>query len=199
MLIETVYSTDQKTLKAIKKLNEDWETFEALESSFQGKLDQLQQELKDIGSNRKTDEIMKDIREVRLELIELARTEIKLLTSKIQILEPAIQEQTEAAARLKDSVPAEIEKAKERLEAAGCGIETIPAGGTGIGRLVSTNRPAAEIKFNHMARQTETVRELLSRVSEVEGRSRTLIQQKANTSLSIDSAVSRFQQLVERL
>jgi predicted nucleic acid-binding Zn-ribbon protein len=201
MLIENIYSTDEKLLKLVAKLNSDWERFHQHKLTQTEKLEQLEAEISDcrFPSKKTIREISEEIRNLRFEIAESAKIDVQLLERKNEILNQAITSKIPQAEQLRKQIQKEIEQAKERLTKIGSGVESIPAGGVGISRMIDANPQAAQNKFEHLARQTEPVRDAMARAEEADGQLRTLIQQRANCNLLIDSLIERFQKMVKSI
>jgi hypothetical protein len=198
MLIE-IELKDKRLQKQVQNVNREWEAVQERRDINQSRLKQLQLELEDPESEKLIFDLLQEIRNLKIELAEARKEEVRLLKEKNSVLSPAIREATEEAVRLRELVPVAIEEAKERLTAAGSGLETIPAGGVGIARLAEVNLPAARVKFEHLARQSEPVRKLLGNLSEAEARTNSLIQQQSNNYLRIDQLKEDYLKLINSI
>jgi hypothetical protein len=192
-------TADPKLAKSIAKFNQDIESFLVIQTQHSERLRELDQELLSGSSKRKYTDILVDIRDAKIESAQLVKTKLGLLNRKNELLCPLITELNIAATQLRDSIPGAIQDAKDRLTTAGHGLDTIPAGGVGIGRMVDANPHAAAIKFEHLARQSESVRELLAAVQDAEAASRNAIQQRSNNSLAIDLVTEELGHMLKSL
>jgi len=155
------------------------EKLEAENVEFDNKLHALSIEGID-SDGRSSVEVCNDWFATRFAKLDALRQLRKRLTEQTGIFEAVSKSLARSIDTAQQSLSDGIEEAKRQMTEAGSGIDTIP--GSNGGRLVDLNPKAAQVQFNHRAKQNSNVIPLIESLEQLRSESRDMAAQKKNAN-----------------